>query len=101
MPPAGTPTAAPTTAPPVATVPPATPAVPTATPTAAIVTDSNSGGLLIPGIILGVALLGGTALILSAFFFRRNPTWDHAMREAGYRVRGTWADFSDWLKLGR
>ena len=96
-----TPTAAPTTAPPVATVPPATPAVPTPTPTAAIVTESNSGSLLIPGIILGVALLGGRRSSLSAFFFRRNPTWDHAMREAGYRVRGTWADFCDWLKLGR
>ena len=105
LPPAAeTPTPGATTAPPAAvpTVPPATaPVTPAPTATATIVTQSNSGSLLIPGIILGVALLGGAALALSAFFARRNPTWDHAWREAGYRVRGTWADFSDWLKLGR
>jgi hypothetical protein len=103
LPPAATPSAAPTTVvPPAPTaVPPAAPAIPSPTATATIVTESNSGSLLIPGIILGVALLGLAALASSAFFARRNPTWDHAWREAGYRVRGTWADFSDWLKLGR
>ncbi len=33
------------------------------------------------------------------------PHWTvslrHAMAEAGFRVSATWAEFTDWLKLGR
>jgi hypothetical protein len=75
--------------------------VPSATATPVIVTRSSTGNLLVPGILVGLALLGAAALALSAFYARRNPTWEHAWREAGMRVRGTWADFSDWLRLGR
>jgi hypothetical protein len=33
------------------------------------------------------------------------PRWTvslrHAMGEAGFRASATWAEFSDWLRLGR
>ena len=33
------------------------------------------------------------------------PHWTvslrHAMAEAGFRVSATWAEFTDWLKIGR
>ena len=32
---------------------------------------------------------------------RRSPGVRHAWREAALRSRATWADFSDWLRLGR
>jgi hypothetical protein len=86
--------AAPTPAPPAA-------AVPTASPTPVIVTRSNTDGLLLPGILLGIALLGATALAAFAIASRRSERFNHVWREAAFRTRGTWADFSDWLKLGR
>jgi hypothetical protein len=81
--------------------PPAAATTPAATPTPVIVTRSGTDGLLIPGILLAVALLGALALGAFAFAARRSPRFDHAWREAAFRTRGTWADFSDWLKLGR
>jgi hypothetical protein len=82
-------------------VPPATAAAPTATPTPAVLTSSNTDALLLPGIVIAIALLGGALLGAWALAARRNPRWAHAWDEAGYRVKSTWADFSDWLKLGR
>ena len=32
---------------------------------------------------------------------RASPGVHHAWREAAYRTRGTWRDFSEWLRLGR
>jgi hypothetical protein len=75
-------------------------ATPTPSPTPAIVTRSGVDGLLIPGIMIGVALLGAAALAYSAIR-GGNPRVQHAWSEARYRARGTWADFSDWLKMGR
>lgn len=83
--------------PPVATVPPAAAAV-AATP--AIVRTGHRS-LTIPLVLIGIALLGGLALALSAFAARRSPRLQHAWQEAAFRTRGTWADFSDWLRLGR
>ena len=54
------PTAVPTAAPPAAA------ATPAPSPTPAIVTRSGTDGLLIPGILIGVALLGAAALAFSA-----------------------------------
>ena len=91
-----------TPAPPAATAaPPAAATTPAASPTPVIVTRSGTDGLLIPGILLGIALLGALALGAFALASRRSPRFEHAWREAGLRTRGTWADFSDWLKLGR
>jgi hypothetical protein len=82
---------------PQATVPP--PAVtPVATP--AVVHEGHRS-LTIPIILIAIALLGAAALGLWALLARRNPRLAHAWREAAFRTRGTWADFSDWLRLGR
>ncbi len=88
------PTAVPTAAPPAAATTPAP------SPTPAIVTRSGVDGLLIPGIMIGVALLGAAALAFSAIR-GGSPRVQHAWSEALFRARGTWADFSDWLKFGR
>jgi hypothetical protein len=95
--------ASPTPAPPVATptVAPAVPAAtPTPVPTPVVVSRSSTAGLLLPGILIGVALLGAAALALAAVT-GRSPRTRQAFSEAGYRFKGTWADFSDWLKFGR
>ena len=88
--------AIPTPAPPA----PTAVATPTPSPTPVIVTRSSTDGLLIPGILVGLALLGGLVLTLAAIS-GRSPRTRHAFSEAAYRFKGTWADFSDWLKLGR
>ena len=69
-------------------------------PTPVVVSRSSTAGLLLPGILIGVALLGAAALALAAVT-GRSPRTRQAFSEAGYRVKGTWADFSDWLRLGR
>jgi hypothetical protein len=89
------------TAPPAATpAPPAAQTTPAPSATPAIVTSSSTDALVIPGILVGVALLGGAALAFSALR-GGNPRVQHAWSEALYRTRSTLADFSDWLKLGR
>jgi hypothetical protein len=60
--------------------------------------------LTLPGALLAAALLGAILLALSALAASRSPRlagMRHAWREAGHRTRGTWSDFSDWLRLGR
>ena len=98
LPPAADATPAATPAPTVAPVVPA--ATPTSVPTPVVVSRSSTDGLLIPGILIGVALLGAAALAASAFG-GRSPRIRHAFNEAAYRTKSTWADFSDWLRLGR
>jgi hypothetical protein len=85
---------------PVPTVPPAAPAA-TPTPAEPKIVHSGHRSLTLPIVLIAIALLGLIALALSALFARRNPRLQHAWREAAFRTRGTWADFSDWLRLGR
>jgi hypothetical protein len=92
------PSAVPTTAPPAATLPPAATPAAAATP---VITHEGHRSLTVPAIILALVLLGAVALALSALAGRRSPGVRHAWREAAFRTRGTWADFSDWLRLGR
>jgi hypothetical protein len=66
-----------------------------------VILRSGHRSLTVPAILLAIALLGAAALALSAFATRRSPRLRHAWREAAFRTRGTWADFSDWLRLGR
>jgi hypothetical protein len=80
--------------------PPAAATTPAPSPTPAIVTRSSADGLLVPGILIAVALLGAAALAFSALR-GGSPGVQHAWSEALYRTRSTWADFSDWLKFGR
>jgi hypothetical protein len=96
LPPEGTsptPVPTPSVAPPVAATP-----TPVATPV--VVSRSSTSGLLVPGILVAIALLGGLALTLLAVT-GRSPRTRHAFSEAAYRAKGTWADFSDWLRFGR
>jgi hypothetical protein len=60
--------------------------------------------------VLPLALLGGLmALGVVAWALARwwafEPRWllvtRHACTEAGYRASATWAEFSDWIRLGR
>jgi hypothetical protein len=89
----------PQTGTPVPTVPPAAPAV-TPTPSPQIV-HAGHRSLTLPIVLLAIALLGLVALALSWLLAKRNPRVRQAWREAAFRTRGTWADFSDWLRLGR
>ena len=85
---------------PVPTVPPAAPAA-TPPPAEATIVHAGHRSLTLPIVLIAIALLGAVALALSALLARRNPRLQHAWREAAFRTRGTWADFSDWLRLGR
>ena len=96
LPPAETTTPVPTPTP----TPPEAAITPAPSPTPVVVTRSSADGLLIPGILVGIALLGGLALTFVALS-GRSPRTRHAFSEAAYRAKGTWADFSDWLKFGR
>jgi hypothetical protein len=81
--------------------PPAAATTPVPSPTPVIVSRSGTDRLLVPGIVVALALLGALALAAFAIASRRSPRLHHAWREAAFRTRGTWADFSDWLRLGR
>jgi hypothetical protein len=118
-PPETTTSTTPTTPPPAATAPstattPAQPgAVPptTTTPTTSAGQATRAGGhrdrtpLAIAAIAIGALLLA----LLALWALARARGWDspraarlrHAWGEAGYRTTGVWAEFADWLRLGR
>jgi hypothetical protein len=97
VPPAATPAPA---------APPAEPSGPEATP--APVYENNDDAvplslILLGGLIALVALLALLYALLSRLGWAERPlsrvrrTW----REAGFRAGGTWADFADWIRVGR
>lgn len=105
--------ATPTPGPGEGAIPEGTPA-PTATPaptTAAplppklVVTRASAEpNLFVPGTMLAIALFGLLFAALSALAARRSGRLaglDQAWREAGFRASGAWAEFKDWLRLGR
>lgn len=113
--PAPDPTAAPAAAAPAAgatPTPPATeqpPAGVTEEPIAAA-TKEDRGSTAVPAVLVALAvlavvlLLGAAAWGLARWFSfdpRWMQRWRHASREAAYRASGMWADFSDWVRLGR
>ncbi|MDO8184100.1 hypothetical protein Q5424_28060 [Conexibacter sp. JD483] len=94
------------------TTPAATPPVAAATPQVTTTpgvqpppTKRSTRPLVLGAIALGALLL----LALLAWGWWRLRGWDpawaararHSWREAGYRVSSTWAEFTDWLRLGR
>lgn len=113
------------TVPPVTTTPPApaqpaTPAPATAAPattpapapTAPTQPAAASSGGVDRHTALVLALIGIGALMLAALGLwgtARSRGWDpawvartrHAWGEAGFRTTSTWAEFTDWLRLGR
>jgi hypothetical protein len=121
--PAGTPTTptTPTTTTPgtdTSAVPPPVTTTPSATPPVAAPQQvTTTPGVQQPAtkrdsraLVLGAIALGALALLaLLAWAWARLRGWDplwatrarHAWGEAGYRVATTWAEFTDWLRLGR
>jgi hypothetical protein len=101
-----------TTAPPAATTiapapAPQTAPAPTVAPAPAqpAATDSrNTAAILlmfvVAGILLAVAVLTGLAH-WQAWEPPWLVRWRHATAEAGWRAGNAWAEFTDWLRLGR
>ena len=94
-----------TTTAPAATQPPATaPAPAPATQAAAQPTSSHRGARLAL-IIVGALLVMLLALWAFARWWAWEPRWlvrwRHATAEAGWRASAAWAEFTDWLRLGR
>lgn len=97
--------------PPAVTPVPAAPVVPpgpTPTPEPTLGPDEDGRGLMVAGVIAGapLGLIALAALVL--FVLARlgiaeteRARMRHAWSEAGLRASGTWADFTDWLRLGR
>jgi hypothetical protein len=63
--------------------------------------SSTSAGL----VVLGALVVGLLALWLVARWWAWEPRWlvrwRHATAEAGWRASAAWAEFTDWLRLGR
>lgn len=96
----------------------ATPGPPAAEQPAAGVTDQpidaaadeDRGSTTVPavlialGVVAALLLLGALAWAVARWFSwdpRWIQRWRHASREAAYRAAGVWADFTDWVRLGR
>jgi len=69
--------------------------------------SSDSGApapLIFLAVLAGLLALGGAAYGI-ARWRAWEPPWAlrtrHALGEAGWRASATWADFTDWLRLGR
>lgn len=66
--------------------------------------DKLSGAAIAAAVIAALIALGclawGIARV-SAFEPRWTLSLRHAIAEAGFRASATWAEFSDWLRLGR
>jgi cobalamin biosynthesis Mg chelatase CobN len=70
--------------------------------------SGRSDGL--PAAIVGIGILALVlALVGLLWLIARALAWEprwwprarHACQEAGWRVSGTWEDFTDWVRLGR
>jgi cobalamin biosynthesis Mg chelatase CobN len=93
-----------TTIAPNATTTAATPAPAAATQTAAQSTSPHKGARLAL-IVVGALLVMLLALWAFARWWAWEPhwlaRWRHATAEAGWRASAAWAEFTDWLRLGR
>lgn len=104
---AGTPTTtAPSTTNPITTTP-TTPGSPTVVGVARKKTSSSTrlstGALALA--ILGALLALGCAVWVVGRWMALEPRWTvsamHSLREAGFHASATWAEFSDWARIGR
>lgn len=57
--------------------------------------------LMALGVVLAIGVLAWLVARWLAFDPRWMQRWRHAGREAAYRASGAWADFADWVRLGR
>ncbi|WP_027005412.1 hypothetical protein [Conexibacter woesei] len=55
--------------------------------------------------VLGAILLAAALAIVAARWWAYDPPWlvrtRHATAEAGWRTSAAWAEFRDWLRIGR
>ena len=96
-----------TPAPTVAPAPPVTDSAPPA-PSAPALLDRPHNGTPV-GVLIALGLLALSALVAVLALVARRLGWGeerlagprHAWGEASYRAGATWADFVDWIRLGR
>ena len=101
------PTPAPTPTPTVAPAPPVADSAPPA-PTAPTLLNQPHTGTPV-GLLVALGLVALTALLVALALLARRLGWGeerfagprHAWGEATYRASATWADFLDWIRLGR
>ena len=66
---------------------------------------ASGRGLSLVLVVVGAVLLAILALWVFARWWAWEPPWlvrwRHATAEAGWRASAAWAEFTDWLRLGR
>jgi hypothetical protein len=67
----------------------------------AAVPTSTAVALIVVGAILVALLIALGVAQWWAWEPRWLVRWRHAMGEAGWRASAAWAEFTDWLRLGR
>jgi len=72
---------------------------------AMLAASSNTSGQAIAIAVAGALVILGCAAWAVARRRAFEPRWTlslrHAIAEAGFRVSATWAEFLDWMRLGR
>jgi hypothetical protein len=75
----------------------------TTTPTAEQGADHKGAIILL--VVVGALLIAGALAWAFARWWAYEPPWllraRHASGEAGWRTSATWAEFRDWVRLGR
>jgi cobalamin biosynthesis Mg chelatase CobN len=108
--PAATDTGATTQPPATTTIAPNAPQTAATTPAPAATQAAASSGSSHKGARLALLVLGALVLILLALWAAARwwawephwlVRWRHATAEAGWRASAAWAEFTDWLRLGR
>ena len=98
-------TIAPNATPTAATTAPAPAPAPAAASQTAPQSTSSHKGARLALIVLGALLVMLLALWAFAHWWAWEPRWlvrwRHATAEAGWRASAAWAEFTDWLRLGR
>lgn len=98
---------------PAATAPTATPAPPAVAqslaPALPVASRTRTGGGA-PAAVIALALVAAILALASGIYGLArwrgwNPPWlqylSHAFAEAGFHAEATWAEFTDWVRLGR
>lgn len=72
---------------------------------ATIASSSATPAVVIALAAIAAAVVLGSLLWGLARWRAWQPRWweklSHALAEAGYRAEATWAEFADWVRLGR
>ena len=63
--------------------------------------SSTTAALVVAGALVVALLLAWGIARWWAWEPRWLVRWRHAMGEAGWRASAAWAEFTDWLRLGR